>query len=323
MLLLFKNKLRKKDFFSDFCMPKDTKQPMSKTSSQQTYTERMHQAVDYISAHISDEISLDVLASVACFSPFHFHRLFTAFMGETPREYIERVKLEKAANRLCLMPFKSVSEIAFECGYSSASSFSRSFKKYHCISPSDFLKKHKEDFHSLNVSAPKTLRAFTARDISSVQVKSLPSFHFAYVQTLNGYMDGIPKSWRQLLRYAETYDLIEPGAWYVGMPFDNPGITPRTKCRYRACISVNEAYIQTRGEVKTLDLAAGKYAVYPFKGKVEDISDAYAFMYGGWLPQSGYMPDEKPLLEIYPPELHTECHTGFLEYEIALPVIPL
>ena len=55
----------------------------------------------------------------------------------------------------------------------------------------------------------------------------------------------------------------------------------------------------------------------------KDISDAYAFMYGGWLPQSGYMPDEKPLLEIYPPELHTECHTGLLEYEIALPVIPL
>jgi len=283
----------------------------------------MNSAIDYISEHLSEEIQLETLAAVACFSMFHFHRIFTAFTGETPREYIERIKLEKAANRLCLMPNKSVSEIAFECGFSSASSFSRSFRKYHQISPSMFLKQHWEDFHSLNVPAEKQVKIRKIEDLSTVHIKKLPSLHVAYTQTLNGYSEGIPKSWKQLLRYIKRYDLMEPKAWFVGMPFDNPGITPQTKCRYRACLSVRDAFVQTKGEVKTADIEGGKYAVYSFKGKREDISDAYAFLYGIWLPQSGYTPDEKPLLEIYPSELHQMCYTEILEYEIALPVRPL
>jgi AraC family transcriptional regulator len=296
---------------------------MNKTSSRQAYSERIHLVIDYISEHLSEDISLEKLAAVACFSPFHFHRIFSAFTGETPREYMERVKLEKAANRLCLMPHKSVSEIAFECGYTSASSFSRSFKKHHGISPSVFLEKHRENFHSLNVWAEKKPPIYQAEDFATVRIRNLPPLHVAYLQTLNGYSDGIPKSWKQLLRYMKRHDLMEPDAWYVGMPFDNPGITPQAKCRYRACLSINHSFVQTKGEIKTADLEGGKYAMYPFKGRREDISDAYAFLYGGWLPQSGYIPDEKPLLEIYPPELHQVHYTEILEYEIALPVIPL
>jgi len=297
--------------------------PMNKTSSQQAYSERMNSIIDYISEHLSEEISLETLAAVACFSMFHFHRIFTAFMGETPRDYIERVKLERAANCLCMMPDKSVSEIAFDCGFSSASSFSRSFKKHHRISPSIYLKKHREDFHSLNIPAERRLKIHPREDFSSVYIKNLPSLHVAYSQTLNGYSEGIPKSWKQLLRYIRRYDLMEPEAWFVGVPFDNPGVTPKAKCRYRACLSVRDSYVQTKGDVKTADIEGGKYAMYSFKGRREDITDAYAFLYGGWLPQSGYTPDEKPTLEIYPSELHQNCYTDILEYEIALPVKPL
>jgi AraC family transcriptional regulator len=60
---------------------------MALSSSVNTYTERIYQAVDYISDHLSDEITLNKLAEVACFSPFHFHRIFTAITGETPREF--------------------------------------------------------------------------------------------------------------------------------------------------------------------------------------------------------------------------------------------
>jgi len=108
-------------------------------SSLETYNERIHQVVDYISEHLSDELTLEDLASVACFSSFHFHRIFTFTTGETPHDFIERLRLEKAANKLCTMPNKSVSDIAAECGYNSISSFSRAFKKYHKISPVGFL----------------------------------------------------------------------------------------------------------------------------------------------------------------------------------------
>lgn len=290
--------------------------------SQQSYNERIHQVVDYISEHVAEEMTLDLLASVACFSPYHFHRIFTSMIGETPRDYIERIKLEKAANRLCLMPNKSVSEIAIDCGFTSISTFSRSFKKYYKLSPSQYLKQHLHDFHSLNI-LPKGIPTQTdGADLSCIEIMYLPAFHVAYAQTLNGYSTGIPKSWKKLLQFASIHDLLNSDTQFIGIPFDNPGITPQAKCRYRACITVPENIEMVKGEIKTIDILAGKYARYHFKGKKEDISDAYALIYGKWLPQSGYIPDEKPSLEIYPPELHLRNDYDVLEYDIVLPVRP-
>jgi AraC family transcriptional regulator len=297
---------------------------MSISDYQQTYIERIHQVVDYITEHISDEIVLDDLAAVACFSPFHFHRIFTSMIGKTPRDFIERLRLEKAANCLCRMPGLSVSEVAQECGYSSISTFSRSFKKYHKISPSQYLEKHVYDYHFpdsplLQFDAPE----FEA-DISDVEIVSLPAFHVAYVQILNGYASGIPKSWQKLLCYGNAHQLITPETLFIGMPFDNPGVTPWQKCRYRACITISSGIKMIKGEVKTSDIDAGRYAKYHFHGKPIQLFNVYAFLYGKWLPQSGYIPDEKPLIEIYPPELHANYTEGqYVDYDIMLPVRPL
>ena len=296
---------------------------MSISTSRQLYRERINHVIDYISEHISEEITLETLASVACFSQFHFHRIFTSLVGETPRDYIERVKLEKAGNRLCMMPDKPISEIAFECGFTSNATFSRSFKKHYHLSPTQFVKQHIHDYHSLNVPAKLTRRHVNEADFSSIRVIALPFYHVAYAQMLNGYPTGIPKSWKKLLQFASAHDLLTPDTQFLGMPFDNPGITPKTKCRYRACITIPESVKLPKGEIRVTDIPAGKYACYHFKGKQEDISDAYALLYGIWLPQSGYIPDEKHLLEIYPPELHTTETCELLEYDILLPVHPL
>lgn len=300
---------------------KDTAQ-MSITVSQQTYHERIHQVIDYISEHLADEIILDDLASIACFSPFHFHRIFTSIIGETPHDFIERMRLETAANKLCTTPNKSVSEIAFECGYSSISSFSRSFKKHHKLPPIKFLKAHIHDFHSIDT--PEALLQTKDVDITSVEMVSVPKLHLAYVQTVIGYANGIPKAWDKLMQYAQKNNLISSQTLYIGVPYDNPGITPRLKCRYRACITVPESLILTKGEVKTFDFSASACcAKYHFQGGIGDISKAYALVYGQWLPKSGYVPDGKPSIEIYPPELHREGCCNKMEYDIILPVIPL
>lgn len=286
--------------------------------SQQLYTEKIHRAIDYITGHLSEEITLEQLSNEACFSPFHFHRIFTAHIGETPRDFIERIKLERAANNLFLRPHKTISEIAIECGFSSASTFTRAFKKYYTIPPREFIEKHIHDFHSLNVYHPRSLNAIKVSHY--IKIERLPAVHVAYHQTLNGYATGIPKSWNKLLSIATFKGLINDETRFIGVPYDNPGITPKEKCRYRACISVDQDISITRGEVKTTDLEGGNYAIFHFKGKRENISDAYGYIYGDWLPQSGYIPDNIPLLELYPPALHTQCYTELLEYDIALPV---
>ncbi len=104
------------------------------------YTRRMDQTIAYISQHLSQELDLTIVAAASGFSPFHFHRIFKAMTGETPQAYINRLRLEKAANLLVKSASSSITEIAFLCGFSSSAVFARSFKKYYGISASDYAK---------------------------------------------------------------------------------------------------------------------------------------------------------------------------------------
>jgi len=302
---------------------------MNTFNSERIYEERIHLAVDYISEHLSEEISLEKLAAVACFSPFHFHRVFSTITGETPREFIERVKLEKAANLLCIVKNKTVEDIAFYCGFKSVSSFSRSFKKFHGVPPVKYLEKHKHDCHSMNIVSELRLKNFDQADLSLVSIQKTPAYNVIYAQSLEGYRTGIPKAWTRVLTYARVHGLWREPACLIGLPYNNPGITPYDKCRYRACIPVEEGVELSKGEIKTQKIESATCAVFHFKGKRENITDAYSFLYGFWLRQSGYIPDEKPLMEIYPREIVTNSpkipytHQEILEYDIGLPINPL
>ena len=68
------------------------------------YARRINAALDFIDRNIGDDVSLAKLASVACFSPYHFHRIFSSFVGEPPAEYVRRLRLEKAAILLVERP---------------------------------------------------------------------------------------------------------------------------------------------------------------------------------------------------------------------------
>ena len=88
----------------------------------------MNRVVDHIQRHLADPLDLGQLAAVACFSPFHFHRLFRAWTGETLQAFVHRLRLERAAQLLVFDQFQSISNIALECGFSSSNAFARAFK---------------------------------------------------------------------------------------------------------------------------------------------------------------------------------------------------
>jgi len=61
------------------------------------YVSRINRVIDHIEANLDTDLSLERLAEVAGFSPFHFHRIFRAMMGETLNQFIQRLRIEKAA----------------------------------------------------------------------------------------------------------------------------------------------------------------------------------------------------------------------------------
>src|ERR1700723_148592 len=97
-------------------------------STRREYAARMNRVIDHIQKHLNDQLELEHLAAIACFSPFHFHRLFRVWMGETLQAFVHRLRLERAAQLLVFDEFRSISDIASECGFSSSSTFARAFR---------------------------------------------------------------------------------------------------------------------------------------------------------------------------------------------------
>ena len=106
------------------------------------------------------------------------------------------------------------------------------------------------------------------------------------------------------------------------MALDNPDITPKDKCRYYACVVVNDR-AEPDGRVGIMTIRPGKYAVGRFSGGPGVFKKAYAEMYGEWLPGSGWQPDDAPAFESYIGEpTGTEKRPHFV-FDLYVPVKPL
>ena len=97
-------------------------------SHRPVYMERVNAVIDYIEAHLADQLTLDRLAEVAHFSPYHFHRVFGMPVGETLSRFISRLRVERAATLLIQHPNRAITTIGADCGFTNPSSFSRAFR---------------------------------------------------------------------------------------------------------------------------------------------------------------------------------------------------
>lgn len=105
--------------------------------SLQGYDERINAVERYIREHINEPLKREVLAAVAGFSVPHFHRIFTACVGENIATYIRRVRLERAGRKL-RMGAVDITEIALAAGYDTHAAFGKAFKRQYGLSPSEF-----------------------------------------------------------------------------------------------------------------------------------------------------------------------------------------
>src|SRR5512133_2556470 len=108
--------------------------------SRSIYKARVDAAIMFITEHLAEDLSLEDIAEAAHFSSFHFHRIFSAMVGETPQQFLNRVRLERAANFLVKNPAHSITQIALSCGFSSSATFARSFKKHFGITANEYRK---------------------------------------------------------------------------------------------------------------------------------------------------------------------------------------
>lgn len=286
--------------------------------SKEIYQYRIQKVIDFITTHISEDLSLDRLADEAGFSRFHFHRIFSAMIGETPADYVLRNRLELAANFL-VKTNRTVTQIAMEFGFSSPAVFTRAFRQYFHCTPRDYKQQSPQISRDMGETGIPSATPSPEFHLEPIQVKDLEDTHVIYIASTGGYiLEKICLAWEKLYRWASLHNLLTPASRAIGISFDDPMITQSSKCRYYACFSV-PAGAKGNSQVGTLVIPGGKYAVFHATCQAADIQYIYQLVYREWLPASGYQPSNSFPYEIYI-DTPSQLPPSLYQMEIFFPV---
>jgi AraC family transcriptional regulator len=233
------------------------------------YKRRLLRVLEYIQQHLDDRLELQELARVACFSSYHFHRIFTGMIGESIKGHIRRLRLERAAIELRVST-KSVVEVALDSGYEAHAAFTRAFKAAYGIAPVRF-RSNKRPIAVL--AAPSGVHYCPGAELKTFNT------NLVGVPSMNVRIKTIEPMRVAFMRHIGPYNR-------VGIPHDDPEVTPSNKLRYDACVTVDDRYVAT-GAIKVQTIPSGDYAVTTHCGPPGRIGETYAKLFGQWLPRSG------------------------------------
>lgn len=275
---------------------------------------------------------------MAAFSPFHFHRVFRAVTGETLFGFIHRLRLQRSAGALLFHADQSVLEVALDHGFSSAATFARAFKGHFGMSATEWRRGGAQRWperRRLDRKLGKQLRnrgkargrgpshtppGRRMEEVMDVRVRELPAQHVVYMRYVGPFgPHGIPELWKRFGKWMEAHGFSMATTIRLGVARDDPSIAPAEKCRYDACLVVPEDFQPDRW-VNVTDIPAGKYAVAEFTGTAHEIEAAWESVFAGWLPNSGYQPDDRPCFELYRGSVEVDGKAGVFRCELCLPV---
>lgn len=300
--------------------------PLSDTAAD--YVRRVNRAIDHVVGHLEQPLPLEDVARVACFSPCHFHRIFRSLVGEPLRQFIRRLRLERAVVMLSHGRRQSLTAIALACGFASSSDFSRTFKQRYGVAPSafdvtTFRARRRQDWQEA-VAGPQERHLLTGLppganpDHFTVALRRLPARTVAYIRVNDSFRPGVvPAAIARLVAWAERRQLA--GGQWLGYMWDDPEVVAHEHCRYDVGVEVPD--VEAEGEVGRFDLPAMLVAQVEVRGGIDLEMRAIDWLFRTWLPTSGYVPAALPMFEAWHgrPLAHGLEH---FELNVQMPVEP-
>lgn len=282
--------------------------------------------------HLDEPLRLAELAAIAGFSPHHFHRVFQHVTGEAPKEYLRRLRLERAVYRLKVSP-DNVLQIALEAGFKTHETFTRAFVRQFGIAPSEFralLHDYRASvgadmqsctFAGFTDETPLTLRFDMRKE--PVRVTRTPARHLLFVRH-NGYegllADGSSflELWADLLEYADTHGIGYSRRDLIGVSHDDPYVTEESRIRFDACLIV-DGPVRPGHPVGYRYQPAGLCVVRSHTGGMEEIARTFAYIGVEWLPADDHELRVAPPYEVH----HCDLVDGRLARTFTHAYVPL
>lgn len=262
-------------------------------STRQDYATRIERVHEYLAANLDRDVDLTHLADVACFSPFHFHRIYHALQGETVAESVRRLRLHRAALDL-IDGEVPIARIAARAGYGSQAAFTRAFRSAYGAPPAAWQARRAVPYEG----------RVAIRVVDPIDLVALAH---------DGDYASIGTTFERLNTIAISRGWVSDATRYVGVYYDDPAATPAADQRSEACLTAPPGFT-SEGDLRPLAIAGGRYAVLLHVGPYAELHRAYTWLYREWLPASGEDPADAPCIEEYlnnprivpPSELRTE-----------------
>lgn len=283
---------------------------------------RIQRSIEFIEENLQEELHINAIAAKACFSAFHFQRLFQAISGFSVHEYIRKRRLSEAAEEL-KQTDRSVLDISIAYGYGSQEAFTRAFDGYFGITPAKY-RKSESAFrrqHKINFSV---YRSEDKGDLAMhiPEIKHLDSIHtvcFEYRTSLednrhineitgfyhdfgkNRYYERIPGKTAPNMAYGISCDFRDDGgfSFLVGEEAKRSGEM------------LEEGFVR-------FDIPGGTYAVFQAFGSDGLVQQTRTYIYGTWLPNSNYERREGPDFEVT--DVMRSSFPDFLRITVYIPV---
>jgi AraC family transcriptional regulator len=276
------------------------------------YTEVLAEASRFIEGRLGEEVTLEAAADAAGLSPYHFHRIFKAVVGESFAVFVRRRKLHEAAERL-VRSTRSILEIALDYGFESHEGFSRAFQRTYGESPSAFRRRGTISYVNRRPPADRMTLAHLGGMAHEPAIVDKPGGSVVGLE-IAGRIDE-----RDILRLWDGLKKDMPGPEYGADTSEAFGIcdyTLRYDLRRAAC---GESYTYFAGFRRREEAQAGgrfayrllrdqRYAIFEHAAPLELVERTYQYIYGTWLFHSGMELAKAPEIQYFSTEflLHPE-----------------
>jgi len=258
------------------------------------YLLRINRVLQHINNHLDEPLDLNSLAELSCCSPFHFHRIMRAYLGESLGVYVQRVRLAASAH-LLRHSNMSIADIAYHIGYESPTSYNKAFKKRFGFTPSLFRANR-----NLEVPFPCLKQNVEIMNELDLQPRFAQQgdIKVIFASAMGPYHKSAQVAWDTICAYASKRGLMGPSSQFLSISHDDPTITEPEKCRYEACIAVS-GDVKPEGKIGVKTIPAGKYAVFTVKGSYNNLLPSYGYIFGRWMQENKVEFSDEPAFEKY------------------------
>ncbi|MFT6335328.1 MAG: AraC family transcriptional regulator [Saprospiraceae bacterium] len=284
----------------------------------ETQLDRYKMLLEYLDKQFKEEVNIKKVESISLYSYRNINRIFEALHHETIGKYVKRIRLEKAAEFLKYSD-SSISDIAFEVGFSDIAAFSKAFKNRFNCAPSVFRNSNEV---MRNITRQTFLEKEIEREKLVFEIETLPQFEVLYLEHRGNYenIKAIKETWGMLVDYTLKKQLLTDDTIFFAEILDDNEISETINCRYNVAIIMNESLSSPpEGLFKIKLNQSQKYVKFLHLGSHESSADTYHKIYSQWMIDVNLEFADLPTLEFF---LNDEDDTPAEELltEIYIPV---